>query len=70
MRIQLGQRLQLAAVLVLSNAIGFMVAATPALAQNSNRPWMNSSLSPEARAELVLIDARGRAQQTRQQTGR
>jgi beta-glucosidase len=54
MRIQLGQRLQLAAVLVLSNAIGFMVAATPALAQNSNRPWMNSSLSPEARAELVL----------------
>ena len=54
MRIHQVGRLQLAAILVLSNAIGFMIAASLARAQNSNRPWMNSSLSPEARAELVL----------------
>src|SRR5258708_8242590 len=55
MRIQqVGWRLQMGAILVLSSTIGLMIAATPALAQNSNQPWMNSSLSPEARAELVL----------------
>src|SRR5579862_2500910 len=47
-------RLQLAAMLVLSSTIGLMTAASPALAQNSNQPWMNTRLSPEKRAELVL----------------
>src|SRR5258708_7068637 len=55
MRIQqVGWRLQMGAILVLSNTIGFMVAATPAVAQNSSQPWMSCSPSPEARDELVL----------------
>jgi beta-glucosidase len=34
--------------------IAILSAASIALAQNTNRPWMNPALSPEERAELVL----------------
>jgi beta-glucosidase len=33
---------------------GAVSAASVAVAQNVDRPWMNPSLSPEERAELVL----------------
>src|ERR1700683_4217774 len=36
------------------STMGLMVAASPAIAQNPDQPWMNSALSPENRAELVL----------------
>jgi beta-glucosidase len=35
-------------------AVAFISAASFAFAQNNDRPWMNSSLSPEERADLVL----------------
>ena len=35
-------------------AFGVVSAASVAIAQSAGRPWMNPSLSPEARAELVL----------------
>ena len=41
------------AVVVLAGTMG-LVAAGSVMAQNANQPWMNSSLSPEERAELVL----------------
>ena len=34
--------------------LGAVAAATVAAAQNADRPWMNPSLSPEERANLVL----------------
>jgi beta-glucosidase len=42
------------AVFILSTTVGLMVAASLAGGQNLNQPWMNSDLSPENRAELVL----------------
>ena len=42
------------AVLVLSTTVGLMAVARPAIGQNPYQPWMNSKLSPENRAELVL----------------
>jgi beta-glucosidase len=41
------------AVVVLAGTMG-LVAAGSVMAQDANQPWMNSSLSPEERAELVL----------------
>ena len=41
------------AVVVLAGTMG-LLAAGSVMAQNANQPWMNSSLSPEERAELVL----------------
>ncbi len=41
------------AVVVLAGTMG-MLAAGSIMAQTANQPWMNSSLSPEERAELVL----------------
>jgi len=41
------------AVFVLAGTMG-LLAAGSVIAQNANRPWMNSSLSPEERADLVL----------------
>jgi len=38
----------------LSNILGLIVAVSLATAQNPSQPWMNSQLSPENRAELVL----------------
>jgi beta-glucosidase len=35
-------------------ALGLISAASIAAAQNNDRPWMNPSLSPEERADLVL----------------
>jgi len=35
-------------------AFGAVSAASVAVAQNADRPWMNASLAPEERAELVL----------------
>jgi beta-glucosidase len=42
------------AVVVLAGTMGLLAAASSVMAQNANQPWMNSSLSPEERAELVL----------------
>jgi beta-glucosidase len=42
------------AVVVLAGAIVLLAAAGSIMAQDANQPWMNSSLSPEERAELVL----------------
>ena len=41
------------AVVVLAGTMG-LVATGSVMAQDANQPWMNSSLSPEERAELVL----------------
>jgi beta-glucosidase len=45
-------------LVVLAVTIGLMAGAGPLMAQNANQstnqPWMNSSLSPEERADLVL----------------
>jgi len=38
----------------LSTILGLIVAVSLATAQNPSQPWMNSQLSPENRAELVL----------------
>jgi len=38
----------------LSTTLGLIVAVSLATAQNPSQPWMNSQLSPENRAELVL----------------
>ena len=38
----------------LSTILGLIIAVSLAIAQNPNQPWMNSHLSPENRAELVL----------------
>ena len=35
-------------------ALALISAASIAAAQNNDRPWMNSGLSPEERANLVL----------------
>jgi beta-glucosidase len=40
--------------LFLSTTLGLIVAVSLAIAQNPNQPWMNTHLSPENRAELVL----------------
>jgi beta-glucosidase len=42
------------ALVVLAGTIGLMAGAGSLKAQNANQPWMNSSLSPEERADLVL----------------
>jgi beta-glucosidase len=54
MQIQKARWAQLWAVFVLSSTIALMVSASPAIAQNPDQPWMNSALSPQNRAELVL----------------
>ena len=54
MRIQKVSGHQLWTVFVLSTTVGLMAVARPAIGQNPNQPWMNSKLSPENRAELVL----------------
>ena len=54
MRIQKVSGHQLWAVLVLSTTVGLMAVARPAIGQNPYQPWMNSKLSAENRAELVL----------------
>ncbi len=41
-------------LLTLIAALALISAASIAAAQNNDRPWMNPSLSPEERAELVL----------------
>ena len=41
------------AVVVLAGTMG-LLATGSVMAQDANQPWMNSSLSPEERAELVL----------------
>lgn len=41
------------AAVVLAGSMG-LLAAGSIMAQNASQPWMNSSLSPEERAELVL----------------
>ena len=41
------------AVIVLAGTMG-LLAAGSVMAQNASQPWMNSSLSPQERAELVL----------------
>ena len=46
-------RLVLAAGLGIFSAVGAM-AASPAAADGTSRPWMNKSLSPDERAGLVL----------------
>jgi beta-glucosidase len=35
-------------------AMGIIFGATVVVAQEANQPWMNTKLSPEERAELVL----------------
>jgi beta-glucosidase len=52
MQVQKRRSAQSWAIGVLAGAIGLMAATGPVMAQN--RPWMNSSLPPEERAELVL----------------
>ena len=47
-------RFQQWALVVLAVTIGLMAGAGPLMAQSPNQPWMNSSLSPEERADLVL----------------
>jgi beta-glucosidase len=42
------------AVYVVAVTIGLMATAGYAVAQNASQPWMNSSLAPEERADLVL----------------
>ena len=53
MQIKKLRQLQLWAARVLAGTV-VLVAAGSVMAQNANQPWMNSSLSPEERAELVL----------------
>jgi beta-glucosidase len=50
------RRFQQWTLVVLAGTIGLMAGAGPLMAQNQsqNQPWMNSSLSPEERADLVL----------------
>jgi len=48
------RRFQQWTLVVLAGTIGLMAGAGPLRAQNPNQPWMNSSLSPEERADLVL----------------
>jgi beta-glucosidase len=52
------RRFQQWALAVLAGTIGLMAGAGPLKAQSpnqpQNQPWMNSSLSPEERADLVL----------------
>jgi beta-glucosidase len=45
---------RLLAARVLAGTIGLAIAASPSMGQSASQPWMNASLSPEARAELVL----------------
>ena len=54
MQVQKRRRTQLWVVSVLAGTMGLMAAAGSVMAQNVNQPWMNSSLPPEERAELVL----------------
>jgi beta-glucosidase len=39
---------------IFAGVITILTAGNPVMAQSANQPWMNSTLSPEARAELVL----------------
>jgi beta-glucosidase len=48
------KRTKLWAAQVLAGSIFLMASASAVMAQDSSQPWMNSSLSPEERADLVL----------------
>ncbi len=48
------RQLQRWAAGVLAGIMVFIAAAGSVMAQNATQPWMNSTLSPEERAELVL----------------
>ena len=54
MRVKRRRRALLWAVGVLAATIGLTATAGLVTGQNANQPWMNSSLSPEERAGLVL----------------
>ncbi len=54
MRVKRRRRPLLWAVSVLAATIGLTATAGLVTGQNANQPWMNSSLSPEERAGLVL----------------
>src|ERR1700676_2566588 len=41
-------------VFIFAAILGALSAASVAIAQSADRPWMNSSLAPDERAELVL----------------
>ena len=54
MHLQYLRRSQPAAVGVLARILILVAAVSSVMAQNANQPWMNSSLSPEERAGMVL----------------
>jgi beta-glucosidase len=54
MHLQYLRRSQPAAVGVLARILILVAAVGSVMAQNANEPWMNSSLSPEERAGMVL----------------
>jgi beta-glucosidase len=54
MPVQKLKRICLRVVVVLAGPIWMMASASSVRAQNASQPWMNSSLAPEERAELVL----------------
>src|SRR5450432_3973612 len=54
MPVQKLKRTRLWAVVLAVAPIWMMASARPAGAQSAGQPWMNSSLAPEERAELVL----------------
>ncbi len=54
MQVEKMSRAQSWAGYVMAVTMALTVAAGYAVAQNANQPWMNSSLAPEERADLVL----------------
>jgi beta-glucosidase len=58
MRVRTFRRFQQWALVVLAGTVGLVMGAGALMAQDANQspnqPWMNSSLSPEQRADLVL----------------
>jgi beta-glucosidase len=54
MQVEKLRRAQSWAVYVVVVSMGLMAAAGYAAAQNADQPWMNNSLAPEERADLVL----------------
>jgi beta-glucosidase len=48
------KKAQRRAVAIVAGIMCAFAAASPVIAQDTNQPWMNASLSPEQRADLVL----------------
>ena len=54
MQVRKLKRFEWWAVSVLAGTMSFSAGAGFVMAQDANQPWMNSSLPPEQRAEMVL----------------